>query len=292
MKKVLILVIIDILRIKQIWKQIILICPCVHNLPFFLYPHLELSFLHPSTSSLVINFFFFFFFLSSGDFLLFAMASQPTPPKKTRGRQKIKMERMEKDSNRQVTFSKRRCGLFKKASELCTLCGVDAAIIVFSPGKKAFSFGHPSVETVANHYYFSKFSPSSSSSNQDIKPPLGVGIHRSAGVCDLNLELTLINRQMEMEKKRNEEMTETMLDLPIEELSLEHLERFKASLEELKKHVIQQGNSFMMLEAAAKAPNQTPTPTPTPYPMPFMGVNYPVFDTKDGAFVGYRQDYY
>uniref|UniRef100_A0A803LGR4 MADS-box domain-containing protein n=1 Tax=Chenopodium quinoa TaxID=63459 RepID=A0A803LGR4_CHEQI len=154
------------------------------------------------------------------------------------------MERMEKDSNRQVTFSKRRCGLFKKASELCTLCGVEAAIIVFSPGKKAFSFGHPSVEMVANRYYFSKYSPSSSSSDQDIKPPLGVGvgIHRSsAGVCDLNLELTLINRQMEMEKKRNEEMTETMMDLPIELLSLENLERFKASLEELKKHVIQQG---------------------------------------------------
>ncbi|XP_057548753.1 uncharacterized protein LOC130827115 [Amaranthus tricolor] len=72
--------------------------------------------------------------------------------KKTKGRQKLPLVRMEKDGNRLVTFSKRRSGLFKKASELCTLCGVEAAIIVFSPGKKAFSFGHPSIDGVLNRY--------------------------------------------------------------------------------------------------------------------------------------------
>lgn len=70
--------------------------------------------------------------------------------KKSKGRQKVEMVKMPNESNLQVTFSKRRTGLFKKASELCTLCGADIAIIVFSPGKKVFSFGHPCVETIVD----------------------------------------------------------------------------------------------------------------------------------------------
>lgn len=72
--------------------------------------------------------------------------------RKSKGRQKIEMTRMSKESNLLVTFSKRRSGLFKKASELCILCGAEIAIIVFSPGKKVFSFGHPSVESIVDRY--------------------------------------------------------------------------------------------------------------------------------------------
>ncbi|XP_074323721.1 agamous-like MADS-box protein AGL62 [Apium graveolens] len=43
---------------------------------------------------------------------------------------------MTNESNLAVTFSKRRAGLFKKAFEICTLCGVKIAIIIFSPGEK------------------------------------------------------------------------------------------------------------------------------------------------------------
>ncbi|XP_004977852.1 MADS-box transcription factor 47-like [Setaria italica] len=48
----------------------------------------------------------------------------------------------------EICFSKRRAGLFKKASELSILCGADIAAVVFSPADKAFSFGHPSVESI------------------------------------------------------------------------------------------------------------------------------------------------
>ncbi|XP_042018857.1 agamous-like MADS-box protein AGL27 [Salvia splendens] len=52
------------------------------------------------------------------------------------GRRKLKIERIEDKSSRQVTFSKRRNGLFKKAKELSVLCDVDVALIIFSsPGK-------------------------------------------------------------------------------------------------------------------------------------------------------------
>ncbi|XP_056692083.1 agamous-like MADS-box protein AGL61 [Spinacia oleracea] len=72
--------------------------------------------------------------------------------KESRGRQKIKMARIKNPSHRQVTFSKRRLGLFKKASEICPLCGIEAIIIVFSPGQKIFSFGYPDVESIVNRY--------------------------------------------------------------------------------------------------------------------------------------------
>jgi len=65
------------------------------------------------------------------------------------GRRKIAIERVRDPVTRQVTFSKRRTGLFKKANELAILCGAEIAIIVFSPGNKPYSFGHPSVDDVA-----------------------------------------------------------------------------------------------------------------------------------------------
>ncbi|KAL9319330.1 hypothetical protein ACSQ67_015847 [Phaseolus vulgaris] len=56
--------------------------------------------------------------------------------KKTRGRQKIEIKKMSNEHNLRVTFSKRRTGIFKKASELATLCGVDIAVIMFSPSSQ------------------------------------------------------------------------------------------------------------------------------------------------------------
>lgn len=72
--------------------------------------------------------------------------------KKNTGRKKIVIKKIEKCSNKQVTFSKRRAGLFKKASELCILCNVNIAIIVFSPAEKLFCFGHPDVEGIVGRY--------------------------------------------------------------------------------------------------------------------------------------------
>eukprot|EP00850_Spirogloea_muscicola_P002689 SM000010S04327 [mRNA] locus=s10:928636:929455:- [translate_table: standard] len=39
-----------------------------------------------------------------------------------------------------ITFSKRRNGLIKKASELSVLCGCDVAVILFSPTGKYVEF--------------------------------------------------------------------------------------------------------------------------------------------------------
>ncbi|XP_057951060.1 agamous-like MADS-box protein AGL61 [Malania oleifera] len=72
--------------------------------------------------------------------------------KKTAGRRKVAIKKIEDKRKRQITFSKRRQGLFKAASEVCVLCGVEIAIVVKSPGNNFFCFGHPSSDSIIDSY--------------------------------------------------------------------------------------------------------------------------------------------
>ncbi|KAL9369775.1 hypothetical protein Peur_040974 [Populus x canadensis] len=56
------------------------------------------------------------------------------------GRKKVELKRIENKSSRQVTFSKRRNGLIKKAHELSVLCDVQVALLTFSNGGKLYEF--------------------------------------------------------------------------------------------------------------------------------------------------------
>ncbi|CAI8607335.1 unnamed protein product [Vicia faba] len=55
-------------------------------------------------------------------------------------RGKTEMKRIENATSRQVTFSKRRNGLMKKAFELSVLCDAEIALIVFSPRGRLYEF--------------------------------------------------------------------------------------------------------------------------------------------------------
>jgi hypothetical protein len=56
------------------------------------------------------------------------------------GRGRVQLKRIENKINRQVTFSKRRTGLLKKAHEISVLCDADVALIVFSTRGKLFEY--------------------------------------------------------------------------------------------------------------------------------------------------------
>ncbi|KAL5565411.1 hypothetical protein UlMin_028575 [Ulmus minor] len=56
------------------------------------------------------------------------------------GAGKTQMRRIENPKSRQVTFSKRRSGLLKKAFELYVLCDAEVALIIFSPRGKHHDF--------------------------------------------------------------------------------------------------------------------------------------------------------
>ncbi|XP_031248540.1 MADS-box protein SVP-like [Pistacia vera] len=55
-------------------------------------------------------------------------------------REKIKIQKIDNVTARQVTFSKRRRGLFKKAEELSVLCDAEVALIIFSATGKLFEY--------------------------------------------------------------------------------------------------------------------------------------------------------
>ncbi|XP_024041198.1 MADS-box protein FLOWERING LOCUS C isoform X2 [Citrus clementina] len=56
------------------------------------------------------------------------------------GRKKLQLQRIENKSRCQVTFSKRRSGLIKKARELSVLCDVDLALVIFSSRGRLYEF--------------------------------------------------------------------------------------------------------------------------------------------------------
>ncbi|XP_013621272.1 PREDICTED: agamous-like MADS-box protein AGL62 [Brassica oleracea var. oleracea] len=162
--------------------------------------------------------------------------------RKTKGRQKIKMVKIEKENNLQVTFSKRKDGLFKKANELCTLCDARVAIILFSPSGKMYSFGHTTVETII-HQFESNDHPLNNP-----QPNMQLGeIHQNSTVRGLNNRLTEVMNNLESEQKKGEELKklrkkskipETWLKESIGGLDLGQAKEFKDKLENLRKQVI------------------------------------------------------
>ncbi|XP_064943529.1 MADS-box transcription factor 22 isoform X2 [Musa acuminata AAA Group] len=63
-------------------------------------------------------------------------------------REKIQIKKISNATARQVTFSKRRRGLFKKAEELSILCDAEVALIVFSSTGKLFEFSSSSMKEI------------------------------------------------------------------------------------------------------------------------------------------------
>lgn len=176
--------------------------------------------------------------------------------KQSMGRQKIEIKKIEKKNSLEVTFSKRRTGLFKKAGELCVLCGAEVAVIVFSPGRRAFVFGHPSVDLVINRFLQRE-----------------AGGHNSHALVQAGqVQVQAHVRRQYLEaletlkvKKESEEMVGGngeggfWWDAPIDNMGLNELEQFKASLEELRKkaelRAEEMANVMMMMEETGPSSN-------------------------------------
>ncbi|XP_077241695.1 AGAMOUS-like 15 isoform X2 [Tasmannia lanceolata] len=68
------------------------------------------------------------------------------------GRGKIEIKMIENTTSRQVTFSKRRVGLLKKAKELSILCDAEVALIIFSNTGRLFEFSSSSMKRTLARY--------------------------------------------------------------------------------------------------------------------------------------------
>ncbi|XP_058217720.1 MADS-box transcription factor 23-like isoform X2 [Rhododendron vialii] len=72
------------------------------------------------------------------------------------GRGKIVIRRIDNTTSRQVTFSKRRNGLLKKAKELAILCDAEVGVIIFSSTDKLYEFASTSMKSIIERYNKSK----------------------------------------------------------------------------------------------------------------------------------------
>uniref|UniRef100_A0A8C4TNY2 Myocyte enhancer factor 2aa n=1 Tax=Erpetoichthys calabaricus TaxID=27687 RepID=A0A8C4TNY2_ERPCA len=94
------------------------------------------------------------------------------------GRKKIQITRIMDERNRQVTFTKRKFGLMKKAYELSVLCDCEIALIIFNSSNKLFQYASTDMDKVLLKY--TEYNePHESRTNSDIVEKL-----RNKGLSD------------------------------------------------------------------------------------------------------------
>ncbi|KAL8167629.1 hypothetical protein V2J09_009128 [Rumex salicifolius] len=150
-------------------------------------------------------------------------------------REKIQIKKIDNATARQVTFSKRRRGLMKKAEELSVLCDADVALIVFSCTGKLFEFASSSMkEILERHRLHSK---------------------NLAKLEEPSLKLQLVeNRDCARLSKDIAEKTHLLRQMRGEELhglGIEDLQKLESTLESGLNCVLQKKGDKIMKEISA-----------------------------------------
>ncbi|XP_057807158.1 MADS-box protein SVP [Salvia miltiorrhiza] len=147
-------------------------------------------------------------------------------------REKIQIRKIDNATARQVTFSKRRRGLFKKAEELSVLCDADVALIIFSSTGKLFEYASSSMkEILERHKLHAK--------NLDKleQPSLELQLVEDSNHSRLSQEIA--ERSHQLRRMRGEEL---------QGLSIEELQQLEKSLEAGLSRVIEKKGEKIMKE--------------------------------------------
>ncbi|KAK9833705.1 hypothetical protein WJX74_003257 [Apatococcus lobatus] len=89
-------------------------------------------------------------------------------PRTSMGRKKIRIEKIGDERNRQVTFTKRKNGLMKKAMELSVLCGCEISLVIFNSNGKLFQYSSTDMEAILQRYSRACHEPHEVRNNQDL----------------------------------------------------------------------------------------------------------------------------
>ena len=134
-------------------------------------------------------------------------------------------------------------------------------VVVFSPGRKAFSFGHPSVDTLINRFLgvdlaFGHARTGGEPSEND---------QPSDALSIVNKEITLLNNRLEVEKKRNEELlklrqfeskdTISWWLASIDQLEVSQLKQLLWPIAELRDNVARLGEKLRAQETKGANPS-------------------------------------
>ncbi|XP_026066861.1 myocyte-specific enhancer factor 2C-like isoform X2 [Carassius auratus] len=120
------------------------------------------------------------------------------------GRKKIQITRIMDERNRQVTFTKRKFGLMKKAYELSVLCDCEIALIIFNSTNKLFQYASTDMDKVLLKY--TEYNePHESRTNSDIVEALSKRENKGGESLELESALALTPCTEEKYKQINEE---------------------------------------------------------------------------------------
>ncbi|KAF2314668.1 hypothetical protein GH714_028385 [Hevea brasiliensis] len=130
--------------------------------------------------------------------------------KKTKGRQKIEMKKIENEDDRLITFSKRRSGIYRKL--------VNSSLLQ-EPEANAESTTHPLVEA-----------------------------HRQIRIEELNQQHNELIRQLDAVKEKGKQLKQRLRgierkgwwDTPIEELNVQEMIQMEAACEDISNELDQQ----------------------------------------------------
>ncbi|KAL6888712.1 hypothetical protein ACP4OV_009738 [Aristida adscensionis] len=170
--------------------------------------------------------------------------------KMTLGRQKIEIKRIASKEARQVCFSKRHFGLFKKAAELAALCGARVAAVLFTPAGRPFSLGHPSVHAVVDRF-LDPSSSSASSAGADDGAPLSPAL-----LDEFNRESERLARAIEAEARRREALDAaarqagTWTSADVRRAGTPELAAMLAALERVQAEVAERAQEIVAAEEA------------------------------------------
>ncbi|XP_071919243.1 uncharacterized protein [Coffea arabica] len=202
-------------------------------------------------------------------------------------RKKVDIVKIEDKSKRQVTFTKRRQGLFKKASALCNISNYEIGIVTFSLAGNMYAWGHPTVDSVLQRYMaYRAQKPDENHQENETSPG---DHHQNKREVSLALSLSLPADEKETPKRSDEEKagqekglvlknnknnssnqegekrveghaaaakSKVMAswNLPkVDDLEIDELERLMADMEEMKKKVVDRANQ--MKSSAGRVPS-------------------------------------
>lgn len=147
------------------------------------------------------------------------------------GRGRVQLKRIENKINRQVTFSKRRYGLLKKAHEISVLCDAEVGLIVFSTKGKLFEYATDScMERILERYERYSYAERQLVANTD---------HSSPG--SWTLEHAKLKARIEVLQRNQRHYMGEDLD----SLSMKELQNLEHQLDSALKHIRSRKNQLM-----------------------------------------------
>ncbi|KAG4999625.1 hypothetical protein JHK87_020697 [Glycine soja] len=154
----------------------------------------------------------------------------------TKRKQKREIKKIEDKKDLQKTLAKRKCGIYKKASELTTLCGAKVDMLMFTSSGKWLSYGEPSHQ--AN---IRSSDEENDPTKDDINEP--VEDHAKSKIDELCEKNKALIHQLHYEEERENKLVEITKtrnthgwwEAKIQDLNCEQAKELEASFVELKK---------------------------------------------------------